>query len=433
MQIKLFLYGKNKNHYSLFFPILVEKKMLRFTLFISLLLIVCASRSQSDTEKKLRQMEEHLQLLKDSQDLVIRNLEAIKLKWIQEQIQQKGLPAINRDGFLVNHSAMTLFYSSEHEQAWWVAHMILPDIRSGTQSRTNDFRPDSLVKVGTADKNDYLMSGYDRGHLAPSADFRWSKRALSESYFYSNMSPQRPELNREKWADLEDFIRTYVLSSNEPVFVVTGGVLTDSLKYIGIDKKISVPKYYYKVVADLEGSDKKAIAFIMRNGVNTYPVISYAVSVDSVEALTGLDFFPKLDDTLETRIEKYPDISQWFSEKDAGSVKPMEPEDLPDGAINTVQAKGYIGQKKTVCGTVVSARIWKDNKAVFINLDQKFPNHIFSATIWGNNLPNFSYEPASTLINRNVCITGTIGKYKEVPSIEIKNEHAVIFLDEREE
>lgn len=404
--------------------------MIRFRNILFFFILSQQLFAQSDIEKNLRSGEVRLKQLKDSQEFLMRDLEILKLKWIQEQIQEKGIPEINRDGFLVNHSAMTLFYSPEHEQAWWVVHMVLPDIRNGTQGRTNDFRPDSLVKVGTADKNDYLMSGYDRGHMAPSADFRWSKRALSESYFYSNMSPQRPELNRGKWADLEDFIRQYVLNSNEPVFVVTGGVLTDSLKYIGIDKKISVPKFYYKVVADLNGDDKKAIAFIMRNGVNTYPVMSYAVSIDSVESLTGLNFFTKLADTLENRIEAMKDISLWLSEKEAGSVKPLEPENLPEGAINTIQAKGYIGQKKTVCGTVVSTRIWKDNKAVFINLDQKFPNQIFSATIWGNSIPNFSYEPASTLINRNVCITGIIDEYKNTPSIELKNEKAIIFLDE---
>jgi endonuclease G len=407
--------------------------MLRLSFIVPLILTFTFLYGQSETEKLLKQSETRLQHLKDSQEVILKSLENLKLKWIQEQIKNRALPEINRDGFLVHHSAMSLFYSPEHEQPWWVVHMILPDIKTGNQGRTNDFRPDSLVKMGTADKNDYLMSGYDRGHLAPSADFRWSKRALSESYLYSNMSPQRPELNREKWADMEDFIRQYVLNSGEPVFVVTGGVLKDSLKHIGIDKKITVPRYYYKIVADLEGDEKKAIAFVMRNGVNTYPVISYAVSVDSVEVLTGLNFFHLLADTLETRIESSFDISQWYSEKEAGSVKPMEPEEMPEGAINTVQAKGYKGQKKTVCGAVVSTRIWKDNKAVFINLDQKFPNHIFSATIWGNNIPNFSYEPAATLINRNVCITGTIGEYKGIPSIEIKNEKSLIFLDDAEQ
>lgn len=407
--------------------------MFRYLFFVVFIFFLLPCAAQTETEKQLKEKEAALQKLKDSQEELTRSLEELKLKWIQEQLQQYGIPAINHDGFLINHSAMTLFYSSEHEQAWWVAHMVLPDIKNGTQGRTNDFRPDSMVKVGTADKNDYLMSGYDRGHMAPSADFRWSKKALSESYYYSNMSPQRPELNRGKWADLEDLLRQYVLSSNEPIFVVTGGILTDSLKSIGIDKKISVPKQYFKVVLDITGKDKKGIAFLMRNGTNTYPTINYAVSIDSIETLTGHDFFPKLDDSLENRMESSFDINLWLSEKEAGSVKVTEPEEIPEGAINTIQAKGYIGQKKTVCGTIVSTRVWKDNKAVFMNLDQKFPNHVFSATIWGNNIVNFPYEPATMLMNRKVCITGTIGKYKEVPSMEIRNDEAIQFIDENDE
>lgn len=403
---------------------------MKFLLVYILILQSLILFSQTETEKLIKQFESQLQIHKDSQISLQKKLEVFKLKWIGEQIQSTALPKINKDGFLIHHSAMSLFYSPEHEQAWWVVHMILPDIKTGVQGRTNDFRQDSLVKFGTADKNDYYMSGYDRGHLAPSADFRWSKRALSESYYYSNMSPQRPEFNRGKWADLEDFGRQYVLWSQHPIFVVTGGVLTDSLKSIGVDKKISIPKYYYKIFMDLNDSSKKAIGFIMRNGINTYPIINYSVTIDSIETLTGIDFFPLLQDSVENRLEKMNDVNFWLEEKSAGIYQALNPEEIPQEAINTIQAKGYIGEKKTVCGTVVSTRVWKDNKAVFMNLDQKFPNHVFSATIWGNSLINFSYEPASTLINKKVCITGIIGKYKEVPSMEIKNEKAIQFIED---
>ena len=118
---------------------------------------------------------------------------------------------------------MILGYNENHEQAQWVSHIVLPDVEKGNVSRTNNFRKDELVTSGTASKADYWYSGYDRGHLAPSADFRWSKTALSESYFYSNMAPQLPELNREKWAELENAIREYVIENKIQVYVVTGG------------------------------------------------------------------------------------------------------------------------------------------------------------------------------------------------------------------
>ncbi len=401
-------------------------------LFVLLFLIFSCNIiiAQTNTEKKIKQFEDKLVSYNDSQKVYTQKLENLKLQWIREEIKQYGLPKISDDGMLINHSAMSMFYDEKHGQSKWVVHMILPDIKTGIQARTNDFRKDSMVISGTPGKEDYYNSGYDRGHLAASADFRWSKRALSESYYYSNMSPQKPEFNRGKWSQLEDFVRQYVLEYNEPVFVVTGGMLNDSLKKIGKEKMISVPKYYYKIIVDLAGNNKKGIAFIMLNGTNTKQIISYAVSIDSVEKVTGINFFASLPDTLQDRIEKMNNIDSWLNKEQAGGAKPLELEELPKGAINTVDAEKFYDQKATVCGTVVASRVLKDSKGIVFNLDQKFPNQIFSFTIWKTNVANFSYEPAIVLMNRKICITGNIEKYKDKPTMELKNEKALEFLDD---
>jgi len=390
--------------------------------------------SQNTTELKILFLEKKIVSFTDSQSVCIQKLESLRLQWIREQIKLYGLPKIEGEGMLINHSSMTMFYEEKYGQSRWVVHMVLPAIKEGIQSRTNDFRKDSLVISGTPGKEDYFNSGYDRGHLAPSADFRWSKRALSESYYYSNMSPQKPEFNRGKWAQLEDFVRQYVIESNNSVFVVTGGVLADSLKKIGKEKMISVPKHYYKIVVDLNGKEKKAIAFLMLNGTNTKPIISYTVSIDSIEKVTGIDFFASLPDSLEDRIEKMNAIDPWLNKEQAGSVKPLEAEELPKGAINTVDAEKFYDQKATVCGTVVAVKVLKDSKGIVFNLDQKFPNQIFSFTIWKSNVANFSYEPATVLMNKKICISGSVEKYRDKPTMELKNEKSVEFLgDERSE
>lgn len=390
--------------------------------------------SQNSTESKIKSLENKIVSFSDSQTVCIQKLESLRLLWIREQIKLYGLPKIEGEGMMINHSSMTMFYDEKYGQSRWVVHMILPAIKDGVQSRTNDFRKDSMVISGTPGKEDYFNSGYDRGHLAPSADFRWSKRALSESYYYSNMSPQKPEFNRGKWAQLEDFVRQYVMESNDPVFVVTGGVLADSMKTIGKEKMISVPKHYYKIVVDLNGKEKKGIAFLMLNGTNTKPIISYAVSIDSIEKVTGIDFFASLPDSLEDRIEKMNAIDLWLNKEQAGSVKPLEAEELPKGAINTVDAEKFYDQKATVCGTVVAVKVLKDSKGIVFNLDQKFPNQIFSFTIWKSNVTNFSYEPATVLMNKKICVSGSISKYRDKPTMELKNEKSVEFLgDERSE
>ena len=390
--------------------------------------------SQADYEKKIKLIEERIKLLSDSKVEYYKQLENLKYKWIQEQIKKYALPKVDEDGFLIFHSAMALFYIDRWGQSKWVVHMILPDIATGIETRTNDFRRDSLIAVDMPDKIDYFNTGYDRGHLAPSADFRWSRRALSESYFYSNISPQKPELNRGKWSQMEDFLRHYVIYTGHPIFVVTGGILNNTIKHtIGVNKKIKVPPYLYKIAVDLEASPPRAIAFMMLNGTNTKPFTSYTITIDSLEKLTGIDFFYLLPDTLENRLETMNNIALWQSKETKGNVNPLEPEELPKGAVNTIDAEKFIDKKATVCGTVVATRVLKDAKGVIINLDQRFPNNLFSFTIWQNNIPNFSYEPASYLLNKKVCVTGLITKYKGKPTMEVRNEKAIELLTDEKD
>lgn len=171
------------------------------------------------------------------------------------------------------HSCMALVYDEAHEQAKWVAHMVLPDIMEGKISRSNDFRTDPLVKTGSTDETDYFLKtqqpngsytydgfGYDRGHLAPSADFRWSLKALSESYLYSNMSPQLPEFNRELWSGLEDKVRAYIYRNpTSRLFVVTGPILDAKPPVIERSvNKVAIPKAFFKVLLDLKKAARSA-------------------------------------------------------------------------------------------------------------------------------------------------------------------------------
>ncbi|MFM7727925.1 MAG: DNA/RNA non-specific endonuclease, partial [Flavobacteriales bacterium] len=215
--------------------------------------------------------------LKAAHDSLTGQLEDLKFQSMRHQLAQVGLPQTASCDEVIYHTAYALVYDESHEQAKWVAHMLLPDVATGTEGRTNDFRIDPLIKTGSAEDEDYALKvktpegktktegfGYDRGHLAPSADFRYSKKALSESYFYSNMSPQTPGLNRGRWADLEDAMRGACVKHASPLFIVTGGVLHAKLPKLERGKnKVSVPEHYYKLVLDLEHGE--AIAFIMPN------------------------------------------------------------------------------------------------------------------------------------------------------------------------
>ncbi len=227
-----------------------------------------------------------------------------------ENFSSNFLPDISTCDELVKHAAFTLCYSEKYEQAKWVAYRLTSEMCDNNgEERTNNFRIDTDVNTGSASPEDYKKSGYDRGHLCPAGDMGWSEQTMSESFLMSNMSPQLPAFNRGIWKKLETDVRGWAKKNNE-IYVVTAGVLEGDLPTIGIDK-VAVPRYYYKVILDYKKPEYKAIAFILPNEGSKQSVFDYAVSIDSVEHLTGIDFFSALPDSLEIFLESTIEIEKW--------------------------------------------------------------------------------------------------------------------------
>ena len=211
-------------------------------------------------------------------------------------------------GQIIKHTYYTLSYSEQNEQAEWVAYELTKSRVYGEVSRTDNFREDPLVKTGSATLNDYKGSGYDRGHLAPAGDMKFSGTAMSESFYMSNMSPQTPGFNRGIWKKLEAQVRTWAVE-NEHIYIVTGGIFSSKIGSIG--NGVTIPKYYYKVILDYKEPGIKAIALILPNEKGTKQLDEYVISIDRVENLTGIDFFPALPDDLENKLEADSDPSKW--------------------------------------------------------------------------------------------------------------------------
>ena len=210
-------------------------------------------------------------------------------------------PTLKAGQSIVHHTGFALVYNEPHEQADWVAYELTAEETLKSFERGDVFMRDPLVSTGTADETDYLHSGYDRGHLAPAADLGFSLSSMAESFYYSNMSPQLPAFNRGVWKRLETQARGWAKQYGA-VELVTGPVLTPGLPSIG-PNKVSVPRLYYKVVLDYRLPEHKAIGFVLPNAGSSLPINHYAVTVDSVERLTGLDFFSKLPDVQEQKLE----------------------------------------------------------------------------------------------------------------------------------
>ena len=216
-------------------------------------------------------------------------------------------------GEVIYHDFYTLSYDETHEQAEWVAYELTRSrLNQDWVERSNDFRTDPKVRDGSAQWDDYLHTGYDRGHLVPAADMAFNQTAMSETFYMSNISPQDPKFNGGIWRELEELTRDWAKRFGK-LYVVSGPVLgPNDKKTIGKSNRVTVPASYYKVLLDLSPDDPKAIGFLLPNRSSDEPVHEYAVPVDAIEAMTGIDFFGELlEPGLEAELERNFRLGEW--------------------------------------------------------------------------------------------------------------------------
>ncbi|MBM1104682.1 DNA/RNA non-specific endonuclease [Aurantibacter crassamenti] len=212
-------------------------------------------------------------------------------------------------GEIVNHEHYSFSYNEPFEQAEWVAYMLKKEHLTYDDRKRPYFIEDPYVKTKSADWRNYKGSGYDRGHLCPAGDRRFSKQAYNETFYTSNISPQNRDFNAGVWNRLEQKIRQWA-KKYDTIFIATGGVLEDGLPEIG-DEDVAVPKYYYKIVARGDQNNLKVIAFLMPGKESSKPLQNFAVPVDQIEKMTGIDFFEKLPNDIEIKLESKVDTSDW--------------------------------------------------------------------------------------------------------------------------
>ena len=232
---------------------------------------------------------------------------------------------------IVKHLNYELEYSEEHEQAIWVYYTLTQLNLTGSATRKNNFKSDPKVESGSAASKDYSKSGYDRGHLCPAASMTINQEAMNESFYMSNMSPQDPGLNRGKWKQLEGQVRSWVMLEGK-LHVVSGPIFEDNIDTIG-SNNVTAPGYYYKAIYD-PTNEQKMLGFIMPNKKLEKNISEYAVTIDEIEARTGIDFFNALPDSIENNLADT--LIQW----DYVKIRIVKTS-TSDSTSNSVQCKGY--------------------------------------------------------------------------------------------
>lgn len=210
---------------------------------------------------------------------------------------------------IVKHEFYSLSYNEKYEQAEWVAYQLKSNMITRNHFERPYFIDDPLVDTNSADWKNYKKSGYDKGHLCPAGDMKFSKKAFEDTFFTSNISPQKHNFNSGIWNRLEEKTRFWA-QKYQSIYVITGGVLKNNLKVIG-KENVAVPDAFYKVLLQKDNQNFKMIAFLVPSQESKDALFKFVISTDELEKLTGIDFYPNLSDDIEIKLEKSSDYKDW--------------------------------------------------------------------------------------------------------------------------
>ena len=235
-------------------------------------------------------------------------------------IDRLEVPVLERDvpSQILEYKGFAVSYNNDTRLPNWVAYELTAAEVEGDLPRKDKFRPDPSAIGPQASKEDYRNSGWDRGHMAPAADMKWSIQAMEESCYFTNICPQNQQLNGGDWKELEEQCRNWAHKYGS-IYIVCGPiVMNNEHGKIGANNVV-VPDKFYKVVLARINGEYQGVGFIFHNPpqrkskisgkppVNR-PLKSYAVAIDEVEAAAGIDFFPALDAATQNRVERQTEL-----------------------------------------------------------------------------------------------------------------------------
>lgn len=247
-----------------------------------------------------------------SADALPAGTQDVKENLASDDVEEVGLPVYEKGHLSENikkRYSYTVSYNHDMKNPNWVAWTITANHATGKVQRM-DFWDDDDMPAPKGYLSDYYNSGYDRGHMCPAGDNKWSEKAMEDCFRITNMCPQDGGLNRGMWNSIEQQCRAWAKEYGK-VYVVCGPLyLNQQHRKIG-KNKVVVPEAFFKVVLCMEGTPK-AIGFICRNqSQKGKKKTDFINTVDDVERITGYDFFSKLPDNIEKKVEAHADIDEW--------------------------------------------------------------------------------------------------------------------------
>ncbi len=211
---------------------------------------------------------------------------------------------------MLEYCGFTVAFNKAMHQPNYVAWELSPEHCDGPYSRKDsEFKSDERVD-GCAQLVDYRNSGFERGHMAPAADMKWSKQAMDDCHYLTNICPQNGRLNGGAWATVERSCRKWAEKYGN-LYIVAGPILTDRLTRSVGETPVPVPERFFKIIIAPEANPPMGIAFLMPNGHVNGGAQQTVTTIDQIETITGYDFFSALPDDIESTIEAQHSMAAW--------------------------------------------------------------------------------------------------------------------------
>jgi len=248
------------------------------------------------------------------------------------------VPALKDGNLFIQHSTTEngksvmnycLEYDTKMLHSRWVAFRFDAVTRAKNVGRQDSFQEDPDLPSQYQHGFGGFGSGYDRGHLCASADRLYSSDANMQTFYMTNMSPQMSRFNQDYWVGFEGKVQSWGRSASfaDTLYVCKGGTIEDD-QILGYrdrnGKKVAVPKYYFMAILQCKNNTYKALAFLMEHkdyqikDPSNAEMATKIVSIDSLEKVTGIDFFHNLPDAVENVVEASVSPSAWgFSSSSA--------------------------------------------------------------------------------------------------------------------
>lgn len=291
---------------------MIKKTILYFIPCILSLTFVCGCINYTNTETK---DSVHTLVIEENQEKKSISAYADYRKSTKDVLQENNAtPSIDtptkikeKEYPTISYSGYEVMYDPKYKIPKWVKYELMSIETDGPYSRKGlNFCQDPSANLPQADDYDYKNSGWSKGHMAPAADFKWSRQAMIETFYYTNCCPQNQSLNSGQWNTLEKKVREWA-NRYGSVTIVTGPLVWNN-EYGAIgNNKVVVPDAFFKAI--LAGG--QTIAFVMYNHNNNENMQKCAMSVDDLETISGIDFFSELDDDLEADIESTYNLRNW--------------------------------------------------------------------------------------------------------------------------